>query len=121
VTASGDIRRAQLAKTLDEAGIPPEGLAEVVRSGGFSLDFMDAPSYARFAAFGDDTVQELSQRTGLPVPLVMLIREATGRAVPEPTDRVREDELEVVALIEAGLAMGFRPVSIERSRRMWPG
>ena len=83
---SGDVRRAQLARTLDAAGIPPEGLAHVLRSGRMSLDFLDAPSYERFAAFADETYQELSERTGLPLRLVMLIREATGGAVPEPTD-----------------------------------
>jgi adenylate cyclase len=79
---------------------------------------MDTPSYERFAAFVDETFQELSERTGLPLSLVMLIREATGGAVPEPTDRVRQDELDVVPFIEAALAMGLRPLSAERSLRV---
>jgi hypothetical protein len=48
----------------------------------------------------------------------MLIREATGGATPGPNDRVREDELAVVPFIEIELAMGFRPVSIERTLRV---
>jgi adenylate cyclase len=48
----------------------------------------------------------------------MLIREATGAGVPGPDDRVREDELAVVPVIEAGLAVGFRPVSIARRLRV---
>jgi hypothetical protein len=50
--------------------------------------------------------------------LLMLIREATGGATPAPNDRVREDELAVVPFIEIELAMGFRPVSIERTLRV---
>jgi class 3 adenylate cyclase len=52
------------------------------------------------------------------VDLLMLIREATGGAVPNPQDHIREDELAVVPLIEAGLAIGFRPVSIARRLRV---
>jgi adenylate cyclase len=116
--SSGDVRRAQLARTLDAAGIAPEDLAEVLRAGPHSLDFMDTPRYERFAAYTDETFQQLSERTGLPLQLVMLVREATGGAVPEPTDRMREDELAVVPLIERRLAMGFAPVSVGRGLRV---
>ncbi len=115
---SGDVRRTQLARTLEGARIPPESLAAVLHSGHLSLDFMDTPGYQRFAAFRDETFQEVSERTGLPLRLVMLIREATGGAVPQPTDRIREDELAAVPLIEGQLAMGLRPVSVERSLRV---
>lgn len=63
----GDIRRAQLAKTLDAAGIAPEGLAEVLRSGHLSLDFMDTPSYERFSTFADETFEQVSD-PNRPVP-----------------------------------------------------
>jgi adenylate cyclase len=79
---------------------------------------MDAPSYERFATLSDETFEGLSRRTGLPLNLLMLIREATGGATPGPNDRVREDELAVVPFIEIELAMGFRPVSIERTLRV---
>lgn len=114
----GDVRRARLAKTLDAAGIEPASLASVLRSGHVSLDFMDSPIYARFATLGDETFQQASERTGLPVHLLLLIREATGSAAPDPTDRVRDDEMEVVPFIEAELAMGLRPISVERSLRV---
>ena len=83
-----------------------------------ALGFMDAPAYERFATLSDETFELLSERTGLPVDLVMLIREAAGGAMPSPDDRVREDELAVVPLIEAGLAVGFRPISIARRLRV---
>jgi class 3 adenylate cyclase len=79
---------------------------------------MDAPTYERFAALSDETFEGLSKRTGLPLDLLMLIREAAGGAMPVSDDRVREDELAVVPLIEAGLAMGFRPISIARRLRV---
>jgi adenylate cyclase len=114
----GDVRRVQMAQTLETAGMSLEGLAKGIESGLISLDFMDAPTYDRFANLADETFQQLSDRTGLPLDLLLLIREATGGAVPRPNDRVREDELAVVPLIEMELKMGFRPVSIARRLRV---
>jgi hypothetical protein len=114
----GDVRRAQLAQTLAQAGIAPDQLAAGLRDGHLSLTFMDSPAYERFATLSGETFQGLSERTGLPLDLLMLIREATGGAMPNPGDQVREDELAVVPLIEVELAMGFRPVSIERQLRV---
>ena len=114
----GDVRRAQMAQTLENAGIALESLAASIERGHGDLAFMDAPTYERFATLSDETFEGLSRRTGLPLNLLMLIREATGGATPAPNDRVREDELAVVPLIEIELAMGFRPVSIERTLRV---
>lgn len=115
---TGDVRRAQMAQTLEKAGIALESLAAGIKDGSLSLAFMDAPSYERFATLSDETFEAVSTRTGLPLNLLMLIREATGGAVPNPDDRVRDDELAVVPLIEAALAVGFRPVSIARRLRV---
>ena len=114
----GDVRRAQMAQTLETAGIAPESLAASIRDGSQSLDIMDAPTYERFATLADETFEALSDRTGLPLELLMVIREAAGGAMPNSNDRVREDELTVVPLIEAGLAMGFRSRSIARRLRV---
>ena len=107
-----------MAQTLEDAGIAPEALAASIRDGSQSLGFMDAPTYERFATLSDETFEGLSDRTDLPLELLMLIREAAGGAMPNSRDRVREDELAVVPLIEAGLAMGFRPSSIARRLRV---
>ena len=115
---TGDVRRAQMAQTLEKAGITLAGVAAGIRDGSLSLAFMDAPAYDRFATLSDETFEGLSERTGLPLDLVMLIREATGAGVPAPDDRLREDEMAVVPVIEAGLAVGFRPVSIARRLRV---
>jgi adenylate cyclase len=114
----GDVRRAQMAQTLEKAGISLAGVAAGIQDGSLSLAFMDAPAYDRFATLSNETFEGLSERTGLPVDLLMLIREATGAGVPDPDDRVREDELAVVPAIEAALAVGFRPASIARQLRV---
>jgi adenylate cyclase len=47
----------------------------------------------------------------------MVMREAIGSALPSPADRVREDELAIVPLIQVELAHGFRPIAVERFLR----
>jgi adenylate cyclase len=114
----GDVRRIQMTQTLEKAGISLTGVAAGIQDGSLSLAFMDAPAYDRFATLSNETFAGLSERTGLPLDLLMLIREATGAGAPDPDDRVREDELAVVPVIEAGLAIGFRPVSLARRLRV---
>ncbi len=79
---------------------------------------MDSPAYERFAALSDETFQQVSDRTGIPLELLMVIREAIGAAEPSPGDHLREDELAVVPFIELQWAAGFRPISIERLLRV---
>ena len=113
-----DIRKAQTMRTLEDAGIAPERVAEGLATAGLSLAFLESPIYERFAAYSSETFRELSERTGLPLELLTLIREAAGGAVPAPDDRVREDELGVVPYIRIGLAQGYTPRSIERNMRV---
>jgi len=114
----GDLRRAQIARTLEVGGISPEELAAGIGKGVLTLNFMDAPIFERFATFSDETFQQVSDRTGVALELLLQIREATGSATPEPGDRMRESELTVIPLIQAQLAIGFREVSMGRWLRV---
>jgi len=117
---AGDVRKAELVRSLEATGVPLEGIGAAVRSGMFPLDFMDSPAYERFSALSSVTFRELSRRTGFPVELLMLIREAAGSAQPSPDDRVRETELAVLPLGEFVLGRArFRPVVIERILRVY--
>ena len=114
----GDVRRAELVKSLEAAGIPLEGLSSAIAQGALSLEFLDAPVYERFSLLSDETFQQLSDRTGVPINLMTLIREVAGSAVPDPGDHVREEEMAVAAFVEAQVKAGFRPIAIERLLRV---
>jgi len=114
----GDVRRVLMAKSLEDAGIPLEGVADAIRRGALSLDFLDAASFERFAALAAETFQQVSDRTGIPLELLTVIREAIGMAQPSPDDRLREDEMAIVPFIELQVAEGFRPAAIERLLRV---
>src|SRR5687768_3561064 len=110
--------RARWVQSLQRAGIPLEGMAAAVRDGALSFAFMDVAAFDRFARLSDTTFHQLSARTGIPLDLLKVVREAFGFAEPRPEDRVHEDELSVVQAIEFQLSIGFRPVVIERWLRV---
>src|SRR6266511_3213110 len=60
----------------------------------------------------------MSDRTGIPMDLLKVVREAVGFAEPQPEDQVREDELAVVPVIELQLSTGLRPIMIGRWLRV---
>jgi adenylate cyclase len=99
-------------KSLLAAGIPQDGLGAAIRSGQVSLDFLDAPAFERFSALSGITFGHLAERTGVPVELLMRIREASGSVAPQPDDRVRDEELACAAMIEAQVKAGFREGAI---------
>ncbi|MGH2392850.1 MAG: hypothetical protein ACRDGH_05040, partial [Candidatus Limnocylindria bacterium] len=84
---SGDNRKAEMVQSLTAAGLPMEDLAAAIGRGALSLDFVEQPGYERFTALSDHTFAQVSAQTGVPVELLMVIREAVGGAPANPTDR----------------------------------
>src|SRR5690348_14358728 len=116
----GDIVRARVINGLVRSGIAVENIAVAVERGDFPLETFDLESYAtRFADLSDDTFASLAQKTGVPLELLMVVREAIGYAQPSPDDRVREDELRVIPGIQRQLDRGFKSATIERWLRVY--
>ena len=113
-----DVLRARWLQSFEGAGVPLEGMAAAIRDGALSFSYLDATAFDRFAGLSGTTFHQLSARTGIPLELLMVVREALGFAEPGPDDLVREDELSVVPMIELQLAKGFRPVVVERWLRV---
>jgi adenylate cyclase len=107
-----------MAKSLEDAGVPLDSVAAAIQRGALSLAFLDAASYERFATLAAETFWQVSDRTGIPLELLMVIREAIGMAQPSPDDRLREDEMAIGPFIELQVAEGFRPAAIERLLRV---
>src|SRR5262249_24801186 len=115
----GAVRRVRVVEGLEQGGLPLEALAEAIRRGDLSLDFVDQPSYDVFAALGPATFRGLSQRHGLPLELVLAAREASGAATPSPEDLVRESELPLIDWLRVKVAHGVRPEIIGQSLRAY--
>jgi adenylate cyclase len=115
----GDVLRARWLQSFEGAGVPLEGMAVAVRDGTLSFSYLDATAFDQFAGLSGTTFQQLSERTGIPLELLMVVREAVGFAQPRPEDPVHQNELSVVPMIELQLANGFRPIVIERWLRVY--
>jgi adenylate cyclase len=116
--SSGAVRRIGMVRSLVAAGVPLDGLGAAMRSGMFSLDFLDAPAFERFSALSDVTFSQLGERAGVPVELLMQIREAAGSPAPLPDDRIRDEELPYAEFVAAQVQAGFRTTSIQRLMRV---
>lgn len=115
-----DVRRTRFVQSLERAGVSLDGMVTAVREGTMSFSYLDAGAFDEsFATLSDTTFRELSERTGVPLPLLYVVREAVGYAEPRPDDLVREDELDVVPAIKLQLEHGFRPAGIERWLRAY--
>ena len=115
----GGLRRVMVLHALDQAGIPLEAVARVIEQGGFSLDFVEAAGYDAFAPLSGTSFAEVSERRGVPMELLTAIREVTGGLPPDAQDRMREDELAMLPLVQLHLREGFRPQVIERTLRVY--
>jgi len=115
----GDVRRARWVQSFERAGVPLEGMAAAVRDGALSFTYLDATAFDRFAGVSGTTFRELSERTGVPLDLLLVVREAHGFAEPRPEDHVREDELSVVPAVELQLSSGIQPELIKRLLRAY--
>ena len=115
---AGHVRRVGLVEGLTAAGIPPDGLGAAIRSGQVSLDFLDQPVFERFSALSDVTFARFAERTGAPVQLLMLVREAAGSPAPHPDDLIREEELPYAEFIGAQVEAGFSRLATEQLLRV---
>ena len=106
-----DAKRATIIRTMIEAGLPLDGLAAAFKAGTLTLAFIDTAAYGRFATYSRETFAEASTRTGVPIELVLSVRETIGAAPPTPSDRLRQDELPILDWVALQHANGFRPAA----------
>ncbi len=112
------MRRIKVAHTIEQAGVSLEQMGGAMRTGVVSLAFLDEGAYDVLPSFSEVSYADLSASTGVPVDVLLMIRESTGSARTAATDRVTEDELNVVRFIDAMWGSGVAPRGIERMLRI---
>jgi adenylate cyclase len=103
--APSDARRIRLLRAWEEAGLSAESIMDVVRSGELSISWLDAPVMTK-AGGGDVTYEQLSSEEGVPMGLIQPLQEALGFAPPDPGDRVRKGDRELVRLVRTFMEAG---------------
>ena len=89
-----DVRQVMMVKSLEDGGISLAGIAAAVERGALSFDFLATPTLERLAALASETFGQVSARTGIPLDLLMLIREAIGEYAPEHADREQTEDVD---------------------------
>ena len=102
-----DAQKVRRATACQQAGLPMAGIAAAVQQGRLSFAFLEAAPYRRWAVRSTRTYRQVSQETGVPLELLGSFLEAMGFARMAPDEPVREDELEVMPLLQLGLSSGF--------------
>jgi adenylate cyclase len=102
-----DVQRVRLATACEQAGLPMAGIAAAIRAGRLSFAFLEAAPYRRWAVRSARTYRQVSQEAGVPLELLGSALEAIGFARMIPDEPIREDELEIVPLLQLGLATGI--------------
>ena len=115
----GAVAAVRVILNLESSGISRESIAQIVRDGYIDFGMFEIGAYDRIAAISNLTFRQTAERTGIPLQVVLLIREAIGFAVADPDERMREDELDVLPMIQASLAGGMPPATVERLLRVY--
>jgi class 3 adenylate cyclase len=102
-----DVQKVRLAEACEQAGLPMAGIAAAIQQGRLSFAFLEAAPYQRWAVRSGRTYRQVSQQTGVPLELLGSFLEAIGFARMPPDEPIREDELEIVPLLQLGLATGI--------------
>ena len=102
-----DAQKVRLATACQQAGLPMDGIAAAVQQGRLSFAFLEAAPYRRWAVRSARTYRQVSQEAGVPLELLGSFLEAIGFARMAPDEPIREDELEVVPLLQLGLSSGI--------------
>ena len=102
-----DAKKVRLATACEQAGLPVAGIAAAIRSGRLSFAFLEASPYRWWAVRSTRTYRQVSHETGVPLELLGSALEAMGFARMDPDEPIREDELEVVPLLQLGHSSGI--------------
>ena len=76
------------------------------RAAGLSFAFLEAAPFRRWAVRSRRTYRQVSQETGVPFELLHAALASMGFARMAPDEAIREDELEIVPLLQLGHATG---------------
>jgi len=106
-----DVRRVQLLRSWEDAGFSVEAVVDLVRAGELAISWLDAPVMTQAKRL-DLTYEQLCREENVPLPLVQDLQEALGFAPPDPHDRARGGDRELVALVRMLLAAGAAQASV---------
>ncbi len=104
---AADAQKVRLAMACEQAGLPMDGIASAIRAGRLSFSFLEAAPYRRWAVHSARTYRAVSEQTGIPLDTLSSALESMGFTRMAPDELIREDELEIVPLLQLGFSSGL--------------
>jgi adenylate cyclase len=104
---AADAQKVRLAMACERAGLPMDEIASAIRAGRVSFAFLEAAPFRRWAVRSARTYRQVSEETGIPLDTLGSALESMGFARMAPDELIREDELEIVPLLQRGLSSGL--------------
>jgi adenylate cyclase len=115
-----DVQKVRLAAACERARLPMDAIGSAVRAGRLSFAFLEASPYRRWAMRSARTYRQVSQESGVPLEALGSVLEAMGFARMAPDEQIREDELEIVPLLQLARSTGILdPVWLTRIGRAY--
>ena len=102
-----DVQKVRIAVACERAGLPMEGIAAAIRAGRLSFVFLEASPYQRWGVRSTRTYRQVSQETGVPLELLGSVLESMGFARMAADEPIREDELEILPLLQLAGSTGI--------------
>jgi len=102
-----DVPKVRMAKACESAGLPLDGVGSAIAAGRHSFAFLENASYQRWATRTTRTYREVATEAGVDLGFLLRSLEGAGWIPMGPDDRIRNDELEAVPIIQLGVATGL--------------
>lgn len=115
--ARRDVMRARVIDGLDDMGIEAEALAAALATGDLTLGYLE--SAGRRHPRSDRTFAEVAGEIGVPFTTLERIYVAFGLPRPDPDERVREEDLQVVGTLPVLFGAGVEEGDVLRMARVW--
>jgi adenylate cyclase len=115
--ARRDVMRTRAVGYLETMGIEAEDLAVALASGHLTLGYLETAGrqYPRT----DFTHAQLSEQIGVPLATLEHAYIAFGLRRPEPDERVRTEDLEIIEILHLLLGSGVEEGDVLRLARVW--
>jgi adenylate cyclase len=113
----GDALRVQLVEELEAFGIPATRVAAAISSGALSLSYLDW--FPDPSPRTEQTHTELCEELGIPFRLLDRIYAGFGLSRPQPDERVRKDDLDILSDLPLLFTAGLDEAEVLRAARVW--
>jgi adenylate cyclase len=112
-----DVLRARVVSLLEDKGIAPDAVSGALASGHLTLGYLE--SAGRRFPRSDLTLEQVAERSGVPVESLRRTYVAAGLSAPAEDEPVRAEDLEILEALPVMFGAGVSEDDALRAVRVW--